>query len=328
MRILRSVAAVLLLASGCTDDSPPTFSGGSLAPEPIVDVIARVEPSVVTIRHDNGVGSGVIYRPDGVVVTNAHVVGERQQVRVVFADGSETDGRVAGTDEITDLAVVRVDRTGLPAVEVRSELPRVGETALAIGSPLGFENTVTQGIISGVARQIPVGVTGGRPLVDLIQTDAPISPGNSGGALIDTQGRLVGVNEAYIPPAAGAVSLGFAIPSSTVVDVADQLLATGTVAHPYLGVSLTTMTADTARALGVPTTAGALIRQVELDSPAARSGLRSGDIITKFNDTPVETVGDVYAALRKAEPGDTTAVEVGRGGETVRINVTLGTLGR
>jgi S1-C subfamily serine protease len=331
VRAICIAVAALLVASGCTDDSPSDArsegsgrapSGGSL-----VDVVARVEPSVVTIRTADGVGSGVVYKPDGVIVTNAHVVSQRQQVQVVFADGSETAGRVAGTDQVTDLAVVRVDRTGLPAVEIRSALPRAGETVLAIGSPLGFENTVTQGIISGVGRQIPVSVTGGRPLVDLIQTDAAISPGNSGGALIDAQGRLVGINEAYIPPSAGAVSLGFAIPSSTVVDVTDQLLAAGTVAHPYLGVTLTTLTADLAGALGVPVTEGALIRQIQLDSPAARADLRTGDVVTRFDDTPVETVGDVYAALRRAEPGDTATVEANRGGDTVRVRVTLGTLG-
>jgi S1-C subfamily serine protease len=247
-------------------------------------------------------------------------------VRVVFADGMESDGRVVGTDGVTDLAVVRVDRSGLPAVAIRTELPRAGETALAIGSPLGFENTVTQGIISGIGRQIPGSVTGGRPLVDLIQTDAPISPGNSGGALIDAQGRLVGINEAYIPPSAGAVSLGFAIPSSTVVDVADQLLATGTVAHPFLGVALATLTADLARSLGMSVTEGALIRQVQPGSPAEQAGLRSGDVITRFDDTAVGTVGDVYAALRQADPGGTATLEIHRNGEAVQVRVTLGSL--
>ena len=198
--------AVLVLAVGCTFNGPastPTPQT-TVASEPavsgLVEVIARIEPTVVTIRTGQGSGSGVVYREDGVIVTNAHVVGSAQRVRVVFADRTEMDGRVTATDDVTDLAVVRVDRTDLPAIPIRLDLPRQGEIALAIGSPLGFENTVTQGIISGVGRDIPAAVIQGRPLVDLIQTDAPISPGNSGGALIDAQGRLVGINEAYLRP--------------------------------------------------------------------------------------------------------------------------------
>jgi S1-C subfamily serine protease len=254
------------------------------------------------------------------------VVGSTEQVQVVFADGSQVDGQVTGTDEITDLAVVRVQRTGLPAIAVRLDLPQQGETALAIGSPLGFENTVTQGIISGIGRQIPASATGGRPLVDLVQTDAAISPGNSGGALIDAQGRLIGLNEAYIPPSAGAVSLGFAIPSSTVVDVADQLLANGKVAHPFLGVSLTNLTTDIARSLGVQVTSGALVRQVEPGSPAAGAGVRAGDVIVRFNETPIATVGDVYAALRTVDPGNVITLGLSRDGATTQVRVTLGTL--
>lgn len=214
-----AIAAVTVAVSaGCTDDSPeasPAPSAPSAAgvttDKAIVDVVSAVEPSVVTINTGDGLGSGVIYRADGVIVTNAHAVGSATQVEASFADGTHVQGRVTGSDDLTDLAVVKVARNSLPAVTVRRDLPRQGETALALGSPLGFENTVTKGIISGVSRQIPASTTGGRPLVDLIQTDAPISPGNSGGALLDVQGRLVGVNEAYIPPSAGAVSLGFAI---------------------------------------------------------------------------------------------------------------------
>jgi S1-C subfamily serine protease len=281
---------------------------------------------VVTITTGEGLGSGVIYRADGVIVTNAHVVGSASRVRVSFADGSGVPGQVTGSDQITDLAVVKVQRTGLPAVAVRQDLPRAGETALAIGSPLGFENTVTEGIISGVGRQIPASATGGRPLVDLIQTDAAISPGNSGGALIDAQGRLVGLNEAYIPPSAGAVSLGFAIPASTVVDVADQLLRNGKVAHPYLGVSVATLTPQIASALGMAAKAGALVRGVQRNSPAAAAGLRAGDVIVSFNGRTVDTVGDVYAGLRSVKPGDTVTLGLNRSGNAVNVRVTLGTL--
>ncbi len=178
-------------------------------------IIRSVEPSVVTVFVENGVGSGVVYRDDGVIVTNQHVVGDARTVRIGFADGQRADGQVLAADAGTDLALVRVPRTGLPAARFQAELPQVGELALALGSPLGFEGTATAGIISGLGREIPGSAEQSTALVDLIQTDAPISPGNSGGALVDADGDVVGINEAYIPPAAGAVALGFAIPSAT-----------------------------------------------------------------------------------------------------------------
>ncbi|WP_199516662.1 S1C family serine protease [Nucisporomicrobium flavum] len=339
MRTKRAAAAAMIAAmtvamsAGCTDDatSPvaaPSASAAAAADNGIVDMVSAVEPSVVTIHTGEGLGSGVIYRADGVIVTNAHVVGAATRVQVSFADGTQLPGQVTGSDDLTDLAVVKVSRTGLPAVTVRQELPRQGETALALGSPLGFENTVTQGIISGISRQIPGSATGGRPLVDLIQTDAPISPGNSGGALVDARGRLVGINEAYIPPSAGAVSLGFAIPASTVVDVTEQLLKDGKVAHPYLGVVLTTVTPQIAQALGMKVTSGALVRQVQPSSPAATAGIRAGDVIVGFEDLNVRTVGDVYAALRKVKPGVKATVKVDRNGTVTDIPVTLGSLSR
>ncbi|MEU4214176.1 trypsin-like peptidase domain-containing protein [Actinoplanes sp. NPDC026623] len=339
MRTRRAAAAAIIAAmtvavsGGCTDDVPspaaaPSASAAEAADRGIVDMVSVVEPSVVTIHTDEGLGSGVIYRADGVIVTNAHVVGPATRVQVSFADGTQLPGQVTGSDDLTDLAVLKVGRTGLPAVTVRQELPRQGETALALGSPLGFENTVTQGIISGVSRQIPGSGAGGRPLVDLVQTDAPISPGNSGGALVDAQGRLVGINEAYIPPSAGAVSLGFAIPASTVVDVTEQLLKDGKVSHPYLGVVLTTVTPQIAQALGMKVTSGALVRQVQPNSPAATAGIRARDVIVRFEDSTVRTVGDIYAALRKAKPGEKAVLKVNRNGTVTDIPVTLGTLSR
>jgi S1-C subfamily serine protease len=171
-----------------------------------VEVVERVSPSVVTVLTDGGQGSGVVLRPD-VVVTNAHVVGQQRKVSIVLADRTQSPVEVLGTDEVTDVAVVRTERGDLPVTELREDLPRPGERVLAIGRPLGFQNSVSAGIISGLHRDVPGSAAQTYSPVDLIQTDASISPGNSGGALLDTQGRVVGINEAYIPPAAGAVSI-------------------------------------------------------------------------------------------------------------------------
>ncbi|GAA3452444.1 S1C family serine protease [Dactylosporangium matsuzakiense] len=311
--------------SGPPSTAPATVAVGSSG---IADVVARAEPSVATIITGDGLGSGVVYKSDGVLVTNAHVVGTATQVQVAFADGVKVAGRVRGTDELTDLAVVQVDRKDLPAIKVRTGLPRPGEVALAIGSPLGFENTVTQGIISGTGRQLPASASGKYPMVDLLQTDAAISPGNSGGALIDGSGALVGLNEAYIPPQSGAVSLGFAIPSATVVDVADQLLASGAAVHPYLGVAITTLAPDVADALHAGVRAGALVRDVTVGGPAAGAGVQSGDVITGFDDRHITSAEDLYAALRQVRPGDKAKITISRGDAVTVLTVTLGALRR
>ena len=318
------------LVTGCSaggSDAEPAAeasrSATGAAGRSIPDVVEIVEPSVVTVTAGESQGSGVVYRKD-TVVTNQHVVGAVRTVTFTLADGASVRGTVVGTDEIADLAVIRASRTNLPAVAVREDLPRAGEVALAIGSPLGFENTVTQGIISGVGRQIPAEQTGGRPLVDLIQTDAAISPGNSGGGLFDRQGRLVGINEAYIPPSSGAVSLGFAIPSATVVDVADQLLSTGKAVHPYLGVSLAELTEAVRNTLGVDAERGAVVVRVAPGSPAAAAGIRTGDVLTKIGPESIDAVEDVYAAVRAVDPGDRVNVVVQRGGDAVTLPVTVG----
>ncbi|MGE2736611.1 S1C family serine protease [Mycolicibacterium vaccae] len=310
--------------------SPTGTSAAPAASLPSVtgfaDLVERVSPSVVTIQLPGGVGSGVVLRPD-VIVTNAHVVGRARQVTIGFADGASATGQVLATDDVTDLAVVRSERGDLPVPEYRSDLPRPGEIAIAIGSPLGFENTATAGIISGLNRNIPDSAQAGSSLVDLIQTDASISPGNSGGALLDADGRVVGINEAYIPPTAGAVSLGFAIPTSTVLDVTEQLLTNGRARHSFLGVSTGRLTPAIRQELRVPVENGALVRGVEPGSPAAAAGVRPGDVIVGLGGEPVESVEELLGALRRTAPDSRQTLVVMRGRDRVDLEVTIGSRG-
>jgi serine protease Do len=330
-----ALAVVALAATACTaapGPSPSTAAPAAptaTAPQPaaiasgLPDVVEHLSPSVVTVRTDGGVGSGVVYQSD-VIITNQHVVRDARQVTIDFADGTSSPGEVLATDVTTDLAVVRTARTGLPVPEYRTELPRRGEIVLAIGSPLGFENTVTAGIVSALNRQIPGSAAQSRALVDLIQTDAAISPGNSGGALVDAAGRVIGINEAYIPPAAGAVSLGFAIPAATAVDIADQLLEDGTATHPYLGVSLGRLTPQIRQALGVAVESGALVLGVEGGGPAASAGVQPGDVIVGLADDEVGSVEDLLGALRDIEPGQQVPLTLMRGGERREVTVQIG----
>jgi serine protease DegQ len=290
----------------------------------IPSIVRKLEPSIVTVYVGQGLGSGIVYKADGVIVTNQHVVGDAKQVAIGFADGQRVPGQVLATDPVTDLAVVRVSRTGLPAARFETALPAVGELAIALGSPLGFANTATAGIISGLGRAIPAEGAQGQPLVDLIQTDAAISPGNSGGALVNGAAAVIGVNEAYIPPSAGAVSLGFAIPSATVVNVVDQLLRGGRVQHAYLGIEPTTLTADIAQQLGIETTGGVVVQALGQGGPAAAAGIRPGDIILSVGGTPTPTTSELYEALRDHKPGDEVDVRIIRDGAQQPITVTLG----
>ena len=308
-------------ATTTTAAAPPAAS--TPGPVGFADVVERVGPSVVTVTLPNGVGSGVVLKPD-VIITNAHVVGRAREVVLEFADGGEARGTVLATDEVTDLAVVRSERKNLPVPEYRVELPRPGEAAVAIGSPLGFQNSVTAGVISGLHRDIPGSAAETSSLVDLIQTDAPISPGNSGGALLDADGRVVGINEAYIPPEAGAVSLGFAIPSGTALDVAEQLLTTGRAAHPYLGISIGSVTPAIRRSLGVQADSGALITAVDAGGPAAAAGLRPGDVIVTLDGQRLSTIEDLLSTLRRTRAGAQVPVEFLRGGAQQQVTVTIG----
>nr|WP_260752899.1 trypsin-like peptidase domain-containing protein [Mycobacterium sp. SMC-8] len=332
--MLRLLAVTVTLLAGCSSSTNSAETGtpappnGSPAPAPtagtdIPALVRQVEPSVVTVLTETGVGSGIVYRADGTIVTNAHVVAGAQDVTIALADGQQVQGKVRGVDEVSDVAVIQADRKSLPAAKFQNPLPQVGELAVVIGSPLGFEATVTSGIISGLHRQIPGSASTGASLVDLIQTDAAISPGNSGGAVLDAQGEVVGMSVAYIPPTAGAVALGFAIPTATVVDVADQLLTTGTVRHSYIGIQPATLTPEIARLLGVNRTSGVVVMRVSTPSPAAEAGIRPGDIVIAFNGEETATAEELIAALRGTKPGDRVRLTVLRGAETREITVVV-----
>ena len=313
--------------------APPvaTAAAAALAALPegfvnIPDIVAKVDPSVVTVVvAGSGLGSGVVYRSGGIIVTNAHVVDGARQVEVELADGTRVPATVVAGDADTDLAVLRAERENLPPARFQPVQPRVGELVMAMGSPLGFQNSVTAGIVSGLGREIPgTAAQGGRALVDLLQTDAAISPGNSGGALVNGRGEIVGINEAYIPPSAGAVNLGFAIPAATVIDVVDQLLTTGTAVHPYLGVNSTTLTREIAAYLGLAVEDGVLVSGVARSSPAAAAGMRPGDVITDFNGERVRTQEAFLGELRTVKPGQKITVNVQRGEGSEELSVTIG----
>lgn len=304
------------IAAGAAD-------GGTLADVP--GIYQELEPSVVAVEvrgsGGSGEGSGVVYEARR-IVTNHHVIAGATEVRVVLASGEAIDARVVGSDRRTDLALLSISRDLPPATFARS-LPPVGSLAVAIGNPLGFAGSVTAGVVSGVDRAIPSG--GQTPaLVNLLQTDAPISPGNSGGALVGRDGRVIGINVAYIPPAARAVAIGFAIPAPTVVDVVEQLDEDGEVEHPFLGVQLRPLTREIAEQLQVPVDDGAIVAVVEDGGPAAAAGLRPGDIIVEADGRAVSSVEDVLSALRRSDPGDELALTIMRDDDRRTITVETG----
>jgi S1-C subfamily serine protease len=284
----------------------------------------RVQPSVVTVLLPGGNGSGVIYASDGLILTNAHVVGDHRSLQVVFADGERVAATVRAVDPVTDLALVHVDRHGLPAASFQPKLPAVGDLAVVIGSPLGFEGSITAGIVSGLHRDIPGSASGGQALVDLIQTDAPISPGNSGGGVFDACGKVIGISEAYIPPQAGAVSLGFAIPAATALNIARQLDKTGHATHVFAGLQPAAITPEIASQLGLPSTHGFIVIGLADGGPAARAGLRPGDVVSAVDGKPVGTPEAFLTALRAYQPGDTIDLAVRSPGQSVRtVRLTL-----
>ncbi len=282
---------------------------------------ARVTPRQEIQR---GEGSGFIINADGTILTNAHVVANAQKVEVLLNDDRTLPGRVLGVDKVTDVAVVKVDAPSpLPAVQLGdSKSLRPGQFVVALGSPLGFENTVTSGIVSALSRPSRrLGIADGK--VDFIQTDAAINPGNSGGPLIDIQGRVIGMNTAIIQ---GAQGLGFAIPISLAKDISTQLVQQGRVARAFVGVKMLTLSPEMLQALqqrGVSLSAktGVLIQEVLPNSPAQKAGLQPGDVVVKVGDSPVKDGAQVQAAIEKTKPGQTLAFTVDRQGKLTPVSV-------
>lgn len=332
--LLSILLAVTAAACSGGDEASPetttTVAGAEATPpsgfDRIPDLVKELQPSMVAVLVSGpgggGEGSGVVWS-DGIVVTNNHVVDGATGVLVQLATGERVEARLRATDVLTDLAVLEVDRNDLRPATFADSLPRVGELAVALGNPLGFEQTVTQGIVSGLGRSLPGGGQFGS-LVNLIQTDAAISPGNSGGALVNADGEVIGVNVAFVPPTGGAVSIGFAIPSPTVQEVVEELLADGEATHAFLGVRLAPVTPTVQEQLGLDR-AGALVADVETGTPADRAGLQRGDVIVDFGGSRVEAIEDVLGTLRRREPGQDVGFTVVRDGAERELSVTLGT---
>ncbi len=268
-----------------------------------------------------GQGSGFVIDAEGFIVTNAHVVGENNEVKVELADGREFQARVVGRDTATDIALIKVE-AGTPLVALpfgNSDSTRVGEWVMAMGNPFGLGGTVTAGIVSARGRQIGAG-----PYDDFIQTDASINPGNSGGPLFNASGEVVGVNTAIFSPSGGNIGIGFAVPSKMVTHVVAQLRDHGSVQRGWLGVSLQPMDRDLATAMRLDDTKGALVNAVEPNSPAAKAELRAGDVITAIDGRRVETPRDLAAGVADVAPGRTATLAVLRDGTAMERRVEIG----
>lgn len=341
-------SAVSGLATTTSSEGPIAGSSDEFGVSPAIAVAEAVGPSVVNVgvtgsvpgvfgtQAYSGEGSGVIFSSDGMIVTNNHVVSQESGGREFLADeitvtletGEKLPATVVGTDPITDLAVLKVEKTGLPAATFIEDFSkvRIGQYAIAIGSPLGLENSVTMGIISGVQRELEVAPGVQQfSLVDLVQTDAAISPGNSGGALVDVRGNVIGVNVAYLPPGqTGAQNVGFAIPADLVVDVARQIIDTGRAHHAYLGIQNVSVTDALQERFSLSRSSGVLVAGTDPGTPAADAGLKQGDIIIQLDGQKVEGDSDLFSILRRKKPGDVVSLTFDREGKESTVEVTLG----
>ncbi len=303
-------SGITLVASrtdgGVTLVAPPARGAAAQATD-VAALVQNVLPSMVRVDvtgegafgRAEGTGSGVIYRSDGYIVTNNHVVAGADQVQVRLSDGTTLAARVVGTAApAVDIALLKVDRALQPAVLGSTKDLKVGSLAIAIGSPFGLQGTVTAGVISALHRNITLGDE--VRFTDAIQTDAPINPGNSGGALVDGSGRVVGINTAILSGGGGGnVGVGFAIPIEIVREVADQVIRTGKAVFPFLGIS----------GQNLPNNQGALIQDVVGGGPADRAGIRAGDIIVRIDGVRITSMDDVVAALFKKRVGDSVKIE-------------------
>ncbi|MET0858409.1 MAG: Do family serine endopeptidase, partial [Telluria sp.] len=267
-----------------------------------------------------GAGSGFIVSPDGVILTNAHVVRDAKEVTVKLHDRREFRAKVLGSDPKTDVAVLKIDAKNLPIVPIgKSNDLKVGEWVLAIGSPFGLDSTVTAGVVSAKGRSLP-----DDSQVPFIQTDVAVNPGNSGGPLFNTRGEVIGINSQIYSQTGGYQGLSFAIPIDVANKIKEQLVATGTVKHAKLGVTVQEVGQGFADAFKLETPEGALVSNVERGGPADKAGIKSGDVVRKLNGQQIVASGDLPAMLSVAKPGDKVTLDVWRDGKIVQIGASLG----
>jgi S1-C subfamily serine protease len=290
-------------------ESPEVPSNDLVVPgeEPVADAAAVILPSVVQIQTGNGVGSGVIYDADGLILTAAHVVAGSETVIVRFEDGEEVEGNVLGGTSGADVAVIQVDRSGLPAADLALDQdPRVGQLAIAVGSPWGLQGTVTSGIISAVDQPVDGNA--------MLQTDAAINPGNSGGALVDREGSVIGINVSIFSMSGANDGVGFAVPIDVAADLADRVVNGESLGFAMLGVTGSDVESGQA---------GALISEVTTGSAADEAGVEAGDLVISIDGVPVQGIEDLAAQVRSHRPGTTVDVVLVRDGEQQTLTVTL-----
>jgi Do/DeqQ family serine protease len=333
-------------------------AGGAAAPvASYADVVSRVAPAVVTVnvqararapqqypfaddpsfrdffgeqgpprpqpeRRQRALGSGVIVSADGLILTNHHVIDGAEQIRVALNDRRLLDARIVGTDPPSDLAVLKVDAAGLPSLSLGdSDRVRVGDVVLAVGNPLGIGQTVTEGIVSAKGRQ--TGLSNGS-FEDFLQTDASINQGNSGGALVNMSGELVGINSQILSPSGGSIGLGFAIPSNMARSVLEQLTRTGKVRRGQLGLVVQELTSEVAASLGIRETKGVVASQVQPGSAADRAGIKRGDVITALNGVEVSDPNTFRNQVASTPPGTEVTLTIRREGREQQVRATLG----
>lgn len=269
-------------------------------------------------RQAQGLGSGFIINPDGFVLTNAHVVAEADEVTVKLTDKREFKAKVLGADTYTDIALLKIEATGLPYVKMgNARALEPGEWVAAIGAPFGFENSVTAGIVSAIGRLLP-----NESYVPFIQTDVAVNPGNSGGPLFNMRGEVVGINSMIYSRTGGFMGLSFAIPIDIASGIADQLRTTGKVTRSRIGVQVQELTRELAASFGLQEPRGALVAQAEEGGPAAKAGIQAGDIITALNGQPVQRAADLARLVASTKPGTTVTADVWRKGQIVPVKIT------